>query len=463
VRRYLRGEAVSAKPDDLLQRIGRVVARHRTATAFVVLLVTIAGVGGTGGVWLLERAERAEQQALAFRRTELQATAALRVQNLDDSLRRFERELARLAGATATALVTQGPGEPPLPPEKFVAGDGAPQGLVPSPFYGKPVSFSRFATSVAPGADAATAEGQLGAIGLLRDAVVHTMMDALSPAARSASPERAFAALIDPGGPIVRVTVVTAQGVRAFLPGAADPDAPADPRDDALYKDAIAADGVVWGASSRAGGAAETLPCAMAVRGLGGEALGVIRFDVDPTKAVEGSLEAAGVDPSSTTLIVDRSGKVLSQRKGADLAPEPAVLAMAPVKDAIGRGESGVITTRRDGKDVVVTYQPLSSVDWYVVTVAPASDAKGSAASPAKRPDGVSVQAARRPAATAAPVAPSPAPATPPSPPPSASAAPSASASAEPSAPAAPSVRTRPRAPADPFAPWKAYEKGPHR
>ncbi len=463
VRRFLRGESVSAKPDDALQRVGRIVARHRTGAVFALVLLALAGVGATAGVWLLDRAQRAEQQAQSLRLGELQATSALRAQTLDDSLKQFERELARLAGSAATALLTQGPGEPVVPPERFTPGEGAPPGLLPSPFHGRPVSFATLATTLAPGTDPAIAEAQIGALGLVRDAVVRTMIDALPLAVRAAPPEKALAALLDPGGPIVRVTFVTTEGVRAVLPGSAEADAPKDARQDELHQRARSAEGVVWGAAAVGPVSVPTLPAAISVRGDGGQILGVIRLDIDPAKAITATLDDAAAEPGVSTLLVERSGKVVTQRRGADVAAEPEVLSIAAVREAIQRGESGVLQSERDGRAILVSYHPLSSVDWYLITIANASGADAPAAKPAARPEGgVSVPAARRPAAVRPTAAPAAAPAPPP---PSASApAPDASASAAPldtSAP--PGGRTRPPPRADPFAPWKVYQNGPPR
>ena len=290
------------------------------------------------------------------------------------------------------------------------------------------------------------------------------MIDALPLPLRAVPVEKAFAALVDPGGPIVRVTFVTSEGVRAVLPGSTEPDAPKDAREDALYQQARQAEGVVWGAAAPGVVASPTLPAAISVRGDGGQILGVVRLDLDPAKAVAATLDDAAVDPGLATLLVERSGKVVSQRRADGVAAEPDLLSIPQVRAAIERGESGVLSTERDGRSVLVSYHPLSSVDWYLVTIADAAP-DATTAKPGTRPGDVSVPAARK----APPTRPTSAPAAAPATAPAASASappPEASASAAPSASAPPEasgVRTRPPPRADPFAPWKIYEKGPPR
>jgi hypothetical protein len=152
------------------------------------------------------------------------------------------------------------------------------------------------------------------------------------------------------------------------------------------------------------------------------------------------------------SLLVDKTGKVLAQNAKDPANKEPETIANDEVKAAIQRGESGYMAIKRNGRDVLVTYHPLASMDWYLVTVADVAKlevATPSTAAPSSQP------AAKASAATPPrPLPPTPQPAPiPPTPATTASASASPSTSASAPKPIAPGTRPR-----SPFEPWPIYQ-----
>jgi serine/threonine protein kinase len=108
VRRYLRGDAVHARPDTPIQRAGRWLAKHRTAA--LVLLVLLGGVVPLGGVVLGLLAHDAQMEKKHRREealTTLVAEVAQRAAHLDAELHAYEAVAANAVGsmsAMASAL-----------------------------------------------------------------------------------------------------------------------------------------------------------------------------------------------------------------------------------------------------------------------------------------------------------------------------------------------------------------------
>jgi len=143
VRRYLRDEAVVARPDSVLQRLGRFVSRHRTGvlllimTLFTLLVVTsgalmVAGLGAHE--W------RRYQMAMREDRIrEVMAATLERAHGIDDDLRHFEALTTGLSFAAERALA---PVSEDTLPEAYDM-RAAPPGRRPSSFYGTEISVER--------------------------------------------------------------------------------------------------------------------------------------------------------------------------------------------------------------------------------------------------------------------------------------------------------------------------------
>jgi serine/threonine-protein kinase len=110
LRRHLRGEAVEAAPDNLVQAAARFVGRHRAAALAALLALVVLGAGAAIG--LLVRHERALEDARLHeeRIADLFAAAAEQSHLIDNHFYRFEALLAGLAGRASEALARDGDG-----------------------------------------------------------------------------------------------------------------------------------------------------------------------------------------------------------------------------------------------------------------------------------------------------------------------------------------------------------------
>ncbi len=466
VRRYLRNEEVLAEPDTYVQAAGRWFSQHRMLGIALIFLTLFLGSAATIGVLVFSRNKLEAKHNRELHLAELQASASRRAQELDATLQHYEKLLARMAGATGLAIAEHADAEALHPSDHFDLGPNAVSGLVDSPFYGKRVSFdwpvsARAADAVEPSAiDQAT-------LYALRKTGRGLMLQSLGASPGKLSEEEQLRALLETGVPLVRLSVTLESGVTSQFPGMVGLDPNLDGRKEPLYQRAKISPSVVWGAPTQGPKGGMLLPCASALRDAEGQVYGVIAFEIDPSRAIAAAIETGGVEHIESSLLVERTGRILAQRT-ADGAPRLSeMLEMAEIREAIARGETGYRETKHGGHDVLVTYQPLSSLEWYLVTIANVDKVERAPAS--TRPGSVGATSAA-PLAAAPPANPPPkSPAVPkpqPTPEESASAAPSSSAppaassaklwgklpTATPSAaPSAP--------PPNPFDPWKAYEK----
>ena len=474
VRRYLRNEAVAAQPDTVTQGAGRWISKHRMTTAAIVLLALLLGAGATIGVLVYNHTKLEAKHNRELRLAELQASSSMRAQELDATLQHYEKLLARMAGAAGLALGETHASEAVLhPSDHFQAGPNAVSGLVDSAYYGKKVSFDWPVGAVAPDAEPDAVTKNIASINALRAMARGIMLESLGPSFSSMSDEERIRALAETGTPITRVLLTLESGVHVEYPGMEGLAPDFDGRKAPLYQRAKASSSVVWGPPVPGPKGSMVLPCATALRDGDGRLVGVVTFLVDPSRAMAAAIDAGNTQQIETSLLVERTGRVLTQSSKDGAAKEPEVLGMNAVKDAISRGETGYLETKRDGHDVLVTYQPLSSLDWYLVTIASVEKMESSSAVEGPRPGSVAAPTAKA-VATASPKAAPPLPTASPEPTEEPSAEPSASAaeSAEPPEPSASAPKlwgklptatatasAPPPPPPNPFDPWKAYDK----
>jgi hypothetical protein len=227
------------------------------------------------------------------------------------------------------------------------------------------------------------------------------------------------------------------------------------------------------------------LPLATPLYDLDNKFRGLVGVEVTLDKLIESTLTTGAVGHIELAALVDRSGKVMSHKGKAD--PQSAI---ASVVDAIAGGRSGMVQTKLGGRDVLVSYTPVSTVDWYLVAVADIGNMIASG-KPGDAPEGsvvVQAPASAQPVAATTAAAPANTPTSSPettasasatsepsaAPPASASASASATASAVPTPSAAtsaapasakknpwntPTPKSSGAGPSNPFDPWKAYDK----
>jgi serine/threonine-protein kinase len=367
VRRFLRGEAVVARPDTQWQATRRWVGHHRE--------LAIAAVGSLLGMLVvtLLLAElallRADQRAEEARQrlSDLQGRVAAEASRLDNRFAGLEGLLAAVAAATVDRLAI-----PTVPegPVYWVDAGERPPGTELAPRYGAPVSFQHAAFFAPPGVDRDALEPVAHKLAALRRPLRRTLLASASDDAVALTAEGARQLLAVDGAPIAWASIGLENGLYLTFPGHSDLPADYDPRTRPWYRLAMGHRDPQWGAPyADASGLGVLLPCSVALTDEGDAFLGVASIKI-PFEYLIASLLREGDVPTGATvslldergLVVlssDRSAKVTVSRelsRGEPLVPYP----LPSVVLAVLEGRSGAV--RADGD--LVLFARMPSLGW---------------------------------------------------------------------------------------------------
>ncbi len=370
VRRVIRGEAVEARPDGPMQRLGRAVVRHRERVAVGIVgvgLFALAAFGltvaGALGVRELDREAAAAREARKLAVGEL---VSERARGLDHAFLRHEGRLRGLAAAAERALAQPSTARVYAPPD-FSDPTRAPPDLAPSTVYGGPTSLDHpdvtTASSFALDADS----GQLAALASLRPELAAPIFQSLAPPPPDAGAARAR--VLTPGAPVVWTYGGTAAGAMVGFPGTGVYPPAYDPRTTPWYTAGMVRGEPGWGRPYLdESGMGLLIGCGVALRGPGGALLGVAGLDVTVPHLAEawvtpGDLDAEGFLVADDDRVIVRSRGEAGKPGEEATFPWPEVLAAVRAEPA-GQARVG---------EQFAAWSRLSAVDWtYVVVGAPA-------------------------------------------------------------------------------------------
>jgi eukaryotic-like serine/threonine-protein kinase len=386
VRRHMRGEAVSARPDTPLAAAGRALARHRMAALVTIVVLLLAGAAGV--TWLQLARSRA---ALAAERREaaiktMSVAAERHADNLDRAFQRWEVLVARLVGHANESLRTPGPSEQDVQVHMAASFDGAPGSpppppLTPSRRYGIPISVTWPVVKVAAGVpvdedivDEARRAADLR--GALSDALLAT-----------AQPPAAPEALLGDGVPGLRAFVTLENGVHVSYPGHGGYEASYDGRQRDKYtttkgdQEGRRGSDVIWGHVYKDRyGLGFVVPAGGGLRNPAGDFIGVAGLEIS-LDWIAAHLLPIGEPWADACYLLDGDGHVLvSVRAGEspvfhDLAGpssgEGAPLTFKPFShaeaEALVTGDASGVITLADGR--MAALYPLAAIDWTFVVV----------------------------------------------------------------------------------------------
>lgn len=374
VRRVIRGEAVEALPDSPLQRLGRLVVRHRERVAVGIVgvgLLALAAVGltvaGALGVRELDREAAAAREARKLAIGELVST---RARGLDLAFLHHEGRLRGLAAAAERALQGSATGPVYLAAD-FKDAERAPPDLAHSAAYRGPASFDHPDIPVAPGFDLVAGAARLGALASLRPELADVLLGSVD--APPADPGASRSLVLTHGTPVVWAYVATADGAMVAFPGTGNYPPEYDPRTTPWYTAGILRASPGW---SRPyldeSGMGLLIGCGLALRDAAGHPAGVVGLDVGVPALVEDWITPGDLDAEG--FLVGDDGAVLVRSRGGNTpTAEPAPFPWPDVLEVV-RGTPG--GQARVG-DQFAAWSRLGAVDWTYVVVGPLAIAEG--------------------------------------------------------------------------------------
>ncbi len=360
VRRYMRDEAVLARPDGIFQRLGRAVSRRRgTVLGLLVFLAfLVVCTGSTTGLlgmgafqWQRARSEAREDALLVVAQH-----AVRRGHAVDETLYRFQ---GLLTGLSYSAEVQMASGE--RGPAAYAPGE-LPPGSQHSEAYDGLISLRSPDLQLLDkkGADEL---GNLAAMGpYMARALLHSAGDTEATATR----------LRDEGVPAAWARVATARGATGVLPGLADAPS-ADPRKQLWYKMARKHTGPQWAppqSDPREQGSVMTV--ARSLRAPGGGFAGVAALDLRVQTLAE---HLDPPTPESSIYLIERAkGRVVLASGDTPTDITGKNLEHAEVLEALAASPDSGFVEFYDGEWKFAAWSGLSAVPWAWVVVAPSSE-----------------------------------------------------------------------------------------
>ena len=377
IRRYLRGEAVRAKPDNPIQFLLRWVSRHSalmvsssvTLFAMMGLTVLLIVVLALGVFVYQAAAAEAMQEAVG----EVVGEVGIQSHRIDAQLRRYEAILSRLAGSAEVALSRPGPPDAVYYlDEQFISGEGPPDLKAYERFAGASVSLDYPVNKLAPGVSSARSVELLRRMSTLRDPLWEALVDSDVVSVESSEADQKEI-VSGRGVPIIWAYLGVEQGILTGLPGKGGYPVDYDPRKRPWYTLAIQGLSPVWSEPYKdASGMGLLVSCSLAMRDVEHEILGVATLDLDIERVIDDLLAPEElIRGASVAYLVNKEGKVLisseqakdAGAKGFELEPE-----------VLKRIEGGASTGHVAKGGRLVIWSELQAVDWTYVVQGSAQD-----------------------------------------------------------------------------------------
>ena len=374
LRRYVRGEEVQARPDNLIRASWRRVQRHPVAT-MSALLIALAMAAATS-VFSLYRGLEVERVAALRGKTlsNLVATVNQRVNEFDTLLFHIERLVEGIAASSREQLAHAEPQPYQIYLPDDLKGDNAPKDLVEMHRYQQQVSFEHFVVVLEPGLELDAVQRELfqlsGQRYVLRDAMLRSArVDAIQLKKEEADK------ILREGTPAHWSYLALENGTMLNYP--ANPEYPPGyhARKRPWYVSAVSKKhGTNWGIIyPDVTGSGYLMPCNRPFYDNSGKLLGVAGLDLAMDTVIEemNMPEVAGVKEA---WLLDGEGRVVlsSTEKGIKTAvglddnksKERSVLGISELEEHTKKGTtSGFVV---DGSDVLV-FARLQALPWTLV------------------------------------------------------------------------------------------------
>lgn len=248
IRRFLRGEAVSARPDTSWQALLRWMGHHRQATLVAMGLVLLSGVLLVGGSLY-----RRQQAMLAAQRHERQLQSLMHqltahAQHLDQRVKVLERLLMGVTAVVVDALTQDPMASPPRAylSKAYRQSAEQPADLQKLAHYQAPVSLHQMVFKPAGVQSGAEVQREIQQLAPLRDLFREQFFRSIQPVGALPDVASQVTAIAEGRSPLSWMNIGLEKGLIVTYPGAAFPES-FDPRQRPWYQEAKAQRGLFWG------------------------------------------------------------------------------------------------------------------------------------------------------------------------------------------------------------------------
>jgi len=382
LRRYLRGDAVLARPDSLWQRTLRSIGRNRQRVLTGILaLIAVAAIAIGGLLWQNQRqfkAERLREQRLLELRDALADTGS-RVQT---RLVQLEGAMENLADSVAQISEFGRPVDNRYYLlREFKDPAKAPPDLVAAENVAGHVSLGWPVWTLPRGMDEATAQPtirKLAALQHFRRDIYHRVAATIKNKESDMYTSRDSDAADDlHGNPLEAIMFAFNDGLASRYPGWDGLPDNYDPREHPWYKNAAGKFGPQWGNPYRSTVTQlDELPLSVPLYDNERRFVGVVAALLVPDLMVHSLLDIQGIPGLRGVFLLDGRGRILASvghalpaaEQNADesnprVFPQPEVLRRLKARD------TGILEARFGGQPAVLAMNEINPVGWNVVAV----------------------------------------------------------------------------------------------
>jgi eukaryotic-like serine/threonine-protein kinase len=353
LRRYLRGDAVHARPDSTWQRAVRTLGQHRQAAAFALLgLIVLSLASGAFLLWRHERALEAQEQR--ERRVERL------VGDVSEQGDRLQLTLLELLDALGSAVAAIGHayeyGQPHAGPLLW---NGATQD--------KTIGFD-----TAPNVARAAVEGEARRVATVGASVTRVIDSVRATMGRGRAGAGQAITAADTG--LHELRVGFASGLKFTVPAAALHRNEADVRQAGWYRGVDDGRRFHWALVNHDVDADQELALSAPIVGDGGRRFGAAGLVISLDHALANLVAARPVPNAKVTLLLSQEGTLLASHSAAGgVGGGEALLKLLPAGDiaaALKQSDYGYVETDRLGAPHILAFDTIEPLKWTLVTVA---------------------------------------------------------------------------------------------
>jgi len=385
IRRYMRGAAIEAKRDTLVQKLMRWMNRHRLAVLNIVAYTVLFSLAAVS--WSVYQQQKAgmEAQIQGQRMSQFISVVAKQAQIIDAQFLKYEGILQGIASSAVTLLERGHPDSGRFYDHKDYADPQlAPPDLEESSVYGLPISVSWLVYKLAPGVEYEQVEDLVRIIDPLRYTFKRMILKSHHTVIALDDNETASRIIKDEGLPLVWTYIGLEEGIYAQYPGAAFFPPDFDPRKRPWYVNTLKNDGACWMPPYiDVGGRGVLLPCTSKLINTEGKLLGVAAVEMTLDFIRHELMSIPGIQGiENTYLLNDRAEIVVDSAETSNTYERGTLIntmdnlktySNKEVVNNILQGKNGYISYEEQGKEKLLTYYKLNSIGWYYLAVTDAS------------------------------------------------------------------------------------------
>jgi eukaryotic-like serine/threonine-protein kinase len=355
IRRYLRGDAVLARPDSPWQRAVRGLGRHRQAAALTLIGLIVASLATVAGLlWRHERALEAEDR----RDRQIERL----VGDVGEQGDRLQVTLLSIHDVLDTAVAAIGHayeyGQPSKDP---VLWDGDSHD-------------ARIGFEAAPGVSRASVESDARRVATVGASVTRVIDAVRQHMGRGSGPARGHQQVDGADTGLHELRAGFANGLKLTVPAAALERTAADMRTTPWYKSVDDGQAFHWALINADADAERELALSAPIVGDNGKRLGAAGLVVSLDHTLANLVTVRPVPDAKMTLLLAHDGTLLAAHTAAGgAAAGHGILQLLPVDQisaAIAKNEVGFIETDRLGLPHIVAFDTIEPVKWTLVVIA---------------------------------------------------------------------------------------------